>query len=172
MYSTLAAAYMLDLSDVLREAMHVKTLLQPGHMNLVAFMAMVRVLEIEGARWRAAGARQRASESRREKDFWFVMLLLQYDRIVLFIYVVCMNSLGFCPNCMRVCECLIMVCGLPFALIVRTIGLTVVRSAYFQHFTPSTEFSINAVVEPPLPHGCVGIFGKFFCPSPPTQTSR
>jgi hypothetical protein len=90
------------------------------------------MLEIWGARWGAVGARQRASESGRKMDFWFVMLLLQYDRIVLFIYVVCMNSLGFCPNCMCVCECLIMVCGLPFALIVQTIGLTVVRSAYFQ----------------------------------------
>jgi hypothetical protein len=111
------------------------------------------MLEIEGARWGAAGARQRASESGRKNwaaragpqhcpwGIW-TWLLLKYDRIVLFIYIVCMNSLGFCPICMRVRECLTMVCMLPFALIVRTVGLTVMRSAYFQHITGPNDTDI------------------------------
>lgn len=43
------------------------------------------------------------------------------------------------------------------------------QSVSATYFTPSTEFSINSVMEPPLPRGFVGIFGQFFCPSPPKQ---
>jgi hypothetical protein len=37
------------------------------------------MLEIEGARWGAAGARQRTSESGRKMDFWFVIVTVQQD---------------------------------------------------------------------------------------------
>jgi hypothetical protein len=86
-----------------------------------------------------------------------------------YLSIICMNSMGFCPNCMRVCECRIMVCMLPFALIVRTIGLTVVRSAYFQHallieiknsLLGEVSGLYNRVSEVGLPHIHLSVFLK------------
>jgi hypothetical protein len=82
-------------------------------IKLDLFRMYDALLEIEEVQWGAAGARQRVSESRRKNwaaragpqccpwGIW-TWLLLQYDRIVLFICIICMNSLGFCPICMRV----------------------------------------------------------------------
>jgi hypothetical protein len=39
------------------------------------------------------------------------------------------------------------------------------QSVLATYFTPSTKFSINLVMEPPPPFGCVEIIGMFLCPS-------
>ena len=43
-------------------------------------------------------------------------LLTTVQQVGLYIYVVCMNSMGGSPNCMRVYTCLLVVSVLPFVL--------------------------------------------------------
>jgi hypothetical protein len=47
--------------------------------ELIPWTCYLPLLEIEGAQWEAAGARQRASESGRKMNFWFVVVTVRQD---------------------------------------------------------------------------------------------